>query len=112
MPSPFSQRANDLGTAFAPIGLHCNDARTHSIKPGISLSFDFKWLQDTPAVAFLAWRVGAGLQWSHSRTYLASSRICSMVSSPSRITRQLLNSMCGKRKPPVSNQTDPQDRRD
>jgi hypothetical protein len=53
----------------------------------------FQRLQDIPAVALSAWP-GVGLQWSNSRTCVASPRICSQVSSPSGITHQLLNSMC------------------
>src|SRR5262245_43888805 len=30
-----------LDTTLAPIGFYCDNAGTHGIKPGISLSFDF-----------------------------------------------------------------------
>src|SRR5215510_931219 len=40
MRGPFGARAS-RGTMLAPIGLYRNDAGTHGIKPGISLSFDF-----------------------------------------------------------------------
>src|SRR5215813_975074 len=30
-----------LDTTFTPIGLYCDNAGTHSVKTGISLSFDF-----------------------------------------------------------------------
>src|SRR5215831_8343386 len=35
------RRSRQPGTMLAPIGLYRNDAGTHGIKPGISLSFDF-----------------------------------------------------------------------